>query len=138
MNVPTPKNKRVVLIHWKKQNEVEIFSNLKNFSLSYPKYNYNTLNNYLSKNKVPYENGDIRVERKEIIASPKSVAATARAMVPVVRRVHMKDANDTTRDLEYWLSQPVVKRAQAVTFLVSQMLKKGQRINKKAVNKIKM
>jgi hypothetical protein len=30
------------------------------FCLSYPQYNYNTLNNYLSKEKVPYENEGIR------------------------------------------------------------------------------
>jgi len=134
------KGKRVVLICWKKQNQVEVFSNLKNFCLSYPQYNYNTLNNYLSKDKIAFENDLVRVERKEIIAKPKSnlmSSAGTRNIAPVVRKVSMKKADDSVRDLRYWLSQPVNKRAEAVTFLVSQMLKKGQRMDKTAINKIR-
>lgn len=134
------KNKRIVLIHWKEQNQVEVFSNLRNFCISYPQYNYNTLNNYLSKDKIAYENDTIRVERKEIIAKPKSNPAahiSARNIAPVVRRVQMKKADDSVRDLQYWLTQPVNKRAEAVTFLISQMLKKGQRMDKTIVNRIR-
>ena len=129
--------KRVVLVHWKRQMEVEVFSNLKNFCLSYPKYNYNTLNNYLGKERIAYENEIVRVERKEIIAKPKPLAVTERAIVPVLRRVQMKQAEDQAQDWQYWRSQPVAKRAQAVTFLVSQMLEKNQRMDKTMVNKIK-
>lgn len=134
------KNKRIVLVHWKKQSKIEIFSNLRYFCLSYPQYNYNTLNNYLSKEKIAYENEIVRVERKDIIAKPKPAFApdaNARTIVPVLRRVQMKEAKDDVRDWEYWLSQPVIKRAEAVTFLVSQMLKKGQRMDKTIVNRIK-
>lgn len=127
--------KRIVLVHWKKQSEVEVFSNLKNFCLSYPQYSYNTLNNYLSKGKTAYDNDTIRVERKEIIAKP--IVLTARAIAPVLRRVQMKEAEDQVHDWEYWRSQPVAKRAEAVTFLVSQMLEKGQRMDKTIVNKLK-
>jgi hypothetical protein len=127
--------KRIVLVHWKKQMEVEVFSNLKNFCLSYPKYNYNTLNNYLGKEKIAYENEIVRVERKEIITKPKPQAA--RAIVPILRRVQMKQAEDHAHDWQYWQSQPVAKRAQAVTFLVSQMLEKDQRMDKTIINKIK-
>lgn len=137
MKQQIPKNKRIVLVHWKKQEEVEIFSNLKNFCLSYPQYNYNTLSNYLSKDKIAYDNDLLRVERKEIIAKPKPQAASSRAIVPVLRRVKMKDAQDEVRDWQYWLSQPVVKRAETVTFLVNQMLEKGQRMDKTMVKKIK-
>ncbi|MFB2119227.1 hypothetical protein [Parapedobacter sp. 2B3] len=135
------KSKRVVLVHWKEQSEVEIFSNLRYFCLSYPQYSYNTLNNYLSKEKKAYENEVVRVERKDIIAKPKSASvpgSNARAIAPVLRRVPMKEAKDEVRDWQYWLSQPVVKRAEAVTFLVSQMLKKGQRMDKTIVNRIKL
>lgn len=134
------KSKRIVLIHWKKQNDVEVFSNLKYFCLSYPQYNYNTLNNYLSKEKIAYENEIVRVERKVIIAKPKPVSPIGdgtRSIVPVLRRVEMKEANDNVRDLQYWLSQPVIKRAEAVTFLISQMLSEGQRMDKTIVNKIR-
>ena len=134
------KEKRVVLIHWKGNNEVEVFSNLKNFCLSYPQYNYNTLNNYLSKGKIAYENEMIRVERKQIIARPKPLNLESnkeRKIALVARKVPMKEANDEWLDLQYWLSQPVQKRAEATTFLISQMLRKGQRMDKSIVNKIK-
>ncbi|HVI47052.1 MAG TPA: hypothetical protein VM802_19400 [Chitinophaga sp.] len=137
MKQQTPRNKRVVLVHWKQQVQVEVFSNLKNFCLSYPQYNYNTLNNYLSKGKTAYDNDQIRVERKEIIAKPKSIQQTSRAIVPVLRRVQMKNAEEEMRDWQYWLSQPVIKRAEAVTFLVGQMLEKGQRMDKTMIKKIK-
>jgi hypothetical protein len=132
------KEKRVVLVRWKDTNEVELFSNLKNFCLSYPQYNYNTLNNYLSKEKVAYENEGVRVERKSIISKPKLPiwVSTASKVVPVARKVLMKDANDDENDLRYWLSQPVQKRAEATTFLIMQMLKKGQRMDKTIINKI--
>lgn len=41
-------------------------------------------------------------------------------------------------NLEYWLSQPVKKRAEAITFLVLQMLEEGQRMDKTFVNRVKM
>ncbi|WP_290795952.1 hypothetical protein [Flavihumibacter sp. UBA7668] len=138
MPSPQLKNKRIVLIHWKKQQETEVFSNLKNFCISYPDYNYNTLNNYLSKEKIPYDNEQIRVERKEIISKPKSAMQTQRTIVPVVRKVKMKEAGDEIRDLKYWLSQPVAKRGEAVTFLISQMLKKGERMDKTKLTKIRI
>ena len=134
------RKKRIVLVHWKEQNEVEIFSNLRYFCISYPQYNYNTLNNYLSKEKIPYENEIVRVERKEIIGKPKSPIApdaNARSIAPILRRVRMNEAKNDVRDWQYWLSQPVIKRAQAATFLVSQMLKKGQRMDKTIVKRIK-
>lgn len=129
-------NKRVVLVCWKKQNDIEVFSNLKYFCLSYPQYSYNTLNNYLSKEKIAYENDIVRVERKVIIAKPKQVVPE-RSIVPVRRRVEMKAADDSIHDWQYWLGQPAVKRAEAVTFLVSQMLAKGQRMDKTLINKIR-
>lgn len=139
MSKAISKSKRIVLVHWKKQNDVEVFSNLRYFCLSYPQYNYNTLNNYLSKEKIAYENEIVRVERKDIIAKPKPTFAVAnvKSIVPVLRRVQMKEANDDVRDWQYWLSQPVIKRAEAVTFLVSQMLKEGERMDKTIVNRIK-
>ncbi len=136
-------NKRVVTIYWKNRKgfSFEVFSNLKNLCLSYPEYNYNTLNNYLSKAKIPYENGDVRIERKEIIAHPKQTqkepANMTNKIVPVVRRFAMKDTNERS-DLDYWLAQPAVKRVAAVTFIVAQSLTKNERMNKKIINKQKM
>lgn len=62
-------NKRVVVVHWKRfaGTDIDVFSSLKGFCDSYPIYNYHTLNNYLSKKKVPFENDEIKVERQPLI-----------------------------------------------------------------------
>lgn len=139
MNAIQPSHKRVVLVYWKNEQEqqFEVFSNLKNFCLSYPKYNYNTLNNYLSKGKVPYENEEIHVERKVVFTQPKDTTSTSgnsSQITPVVRKVAMEEADDRIYDLEYWLSQPLNKRLEAVTFIISQSLKKRQRLDRTAVH----
>lgn len=126
-------DKRVIVVFWKNRedNPFEIFSNLKNFCLSYVQFNYNTLSNYLSKAKIAYENHEVRIERKNIISKPKPIAETRiRKIVPVLRRVMMKDANDEQHDLDYWLSRPVKERAAAVTHIIQESLTKGQRMDK--------
>lgn len=127
-------------MHWKNQagRPFEVFSNLKNFCLSYPEYNYNTLNNYLSKGKVPFENKDVRVERKNVFSQPKqavSLARTGRMIVPVVRKVSLKDAHDTSRDWEYWRNQSPSRRLEAVTFIIAQSLSKNARMDKTVVSR---
>ena len=59
-------NKRVVVVHWKRfaSIDIDVFSSLKGFCDSYPTYNYHTLNNYLSKKKIPFENDEIKIERQ--------------------------------------------------------------------------
>jgi hypothetical protein len=133
------RNKRVILVYWKSKpdNLFEVFSNLRNFCLSYKEYSYNTINNYLSKAKIPYENQEVRIERKNIIMKPKT-EPIIRKIAPVVRKVMLKEANDEQRDLEYWLSRPVIERAAAVTAIISQSLTKGQRMDKTIVVKRKM
>lgn len=133
MTTLTLQSKRVIVVFWKNSpdNPFEVFSNLKNFCLSYPLYNYNTISNYLSKAKVAFENQEIRIERKSIISKPKPVSEwKIRKIVPVVRKVMMKEANDEQNDLEYWLSRPVSERAMAVTQIINQSLTKGQRMDK--------
>ena len=68
IDINTDKSRRVILVHWKKleSNNLEVFSSLKNFCDSHPGYSYNTLNNYLSKKKIAYENEEVRLERKPI------------------------------------------------------------------------
>ena len=56
----------------------------------------------------------------------------------MVRKVPLKEADDDDCDLEYWLQQPVSKRLEAVTFLISQLLKPGERMDKTFVRKYKM
>jgi len=62
-------NKRVIVVHWKRfaSTDIDVFSSLKGFCDSYPTYNYHTLNNYLSKKKVPFENDEIKIERHALI-----------------------------------------------------------------------
>ena len=133
--------KRVVVIDWKNKNEnqLEVFSNLKNLCIRYPQYNYNTLNNYLSKNKIAYENSEVRIERKIVNPQPvPDVGKPNRKIVPVLRKVKLKDADESQKDLEYWLQQSVSKRAEAVTFIISQSLSPGQRMDKTKVSKHKL
>lgn len=130
-------NKRVVVAYWKNHPEtlIEIFSSLKNFCLSYPDYNYNTLSNYLSKAKIPYETDQVRVERKNIFLKPK---VQVRKIVPVLRKVAMKEANDYEQDLNYWLCKTPVERLSAVTFLARQSINEGQKMDKTQIIKRKM
>lgn len=125
--------KRVIVLNWKQQTDspIEIFSNLKLLCESYPVYNYNTLNNYLSKKKVPYENDDVRIERKVV----HTTAIPLRRMAMVVKRVNMRQHDDEAADLAYWLSRPVKERLEAVTRLSVQFMKKGQRMDRSHVFK---
>lgn len=68
MNLMQP-SRRVVIVYWKnrQKDNFEVFSNLKIFCQSYPAYNYNTLNNYLSKNKIAYDTEAVHIERRAII-----------------------------------------------------------------------
>jgi hypothetical protein len=66
-------NKRVVVVYWKRFAgiDIDVFSSLKGFCDSYPEFNYNTLNNYLSKKKVPYETAQVKIERLPLINTVK-------------------------------------------------------------------
>jgi hypothetical protein len=133
--------KRVILMHWKARPDcpVEVFSNLKLLCQSYPQYNYNTLNNYLSKAKIAYENDTIKVERLPVFSRPLLIAAVSRSIMPVVTRQPLKEFDEKMQDMEYWLSRPAKERLAAVTFIISQNLEKGQNMDKTfvTVRKIK-
>jgi len=45
---------------------------------------------------------------------------------------------DEQEDLRYWLSRSPKERIEALTFIVSQYLKPGQRLDKTAVSKRKL
>jgi len=55
-------------------------------------------------------------------------------IVSVVSKVRLKDAQDGTKDLEFRLQQPVSKRAEAVTFIISQSMAPRQRMDKTKVS----
>ena len=135
-------NKRVVVVYWKNKKEepFEVFSSLKNFCLSYKDYNYNTLSNYLSREKIAYDNDNVHIERKNIILKPKTGNSTVikRSIVPVVRKVPLKEANDAAHDVTYWLTRPASERVAAATYLMLQSLEKGQKIDKTRIVKRKL
>ncbi len=41
-------------------------------------------------------------------------------IVPILNKVPLKSFDEKMNDLNYWLTQPIVKRLETVTFLVSQ------------------
>ena len=41
-------------------------------------------------------------------------------IVPILNKVPLKSLDEKMNDLNYWLTQPLVKRLEAVTFLISQ------------------
>ena len=131
-----------MVIYWKEdpKNPFQVFSNLKNFCASYPQYNYNTLNNYLSRNKKAYENERIRIERKSIITDvrPSQPFLQIKRMERVVKKGLLKAIDQNKEDLRYWRTKSVVERAAAVTFIISQSLKPGQRMDKSFVQKRKL
>lgn len=136
-----PQNKRVVIVYWKNKvdNPFQVYSSLKNFCQSYIEYNYNTLSNYLSKRKTAFENDKVRIERSIVISKPQSEnVAPVRNIVPVVRKVLLKKANDAANDLDYWLSKPPSERVAAVTYIISQSLHQGQRMDKQKIIKRKI
>lgn len=129
-------SRRVVILSRKTESEtpLEVFSNLKILCESYPEYNYNTLNNYLSKNKTAFENDQVRIERKDIHNRP----VIKRKIAVHVARVKMKNHDDDLADFKYWLSRPVSERLAAVTSLSAQFKKPGQRMDKTHISRRKM
>jgi hypothetical protein len=113
--------KRVIVINWKKQaeNSIEVFSNLKLFCETHPSFNYNTLNNYLSKNKIAYENEVVRIERKVVQTEP----IKKRQIVLVGNRVKTQGHDEEKQNKDYWLTRPVKERLDAVRRLRSQVIK---------------
>ena len=41
-------------------------------------------------------------------------------IAPVVHKASLKSLDEKMNELNYWLAQPLVKRLEAVTFLISQ------------------
>lgn len=141
MNTSHSQNKRVVIVYWKNKvdSPFQVFSSLKNFCQSYIEYNYNTLSNYLSKRKIAFENDKVRIERTIVISKPPlENVALVRNIVPEVRKVLLKGANDAGNDLDYWLSKPPSERVAAVTYIISQSLHQGQRMDKQKIIKRKI
>jgi hypothetical protein len=60
-------------------------------------------------------------------------------IAPVLTRGPYKSFDEKLNDVNYWISQPVIKRLEAVTFLVSQVVDlKKTRLDKTYVVKRKL
>ena len=58
---------------------------------------------------------------------------------PVLHKALLNSLDEKMNDLNYWLSQPVVKRLEAVTFLISQTVDlKNTRMDKTHVVRRKL
>ncbi|NQV74468.1 MAG: hypothetical protein HQ491_00280 [Bacteroidetes bacterium] len=53
-----------------------------------------------------------------------------RKIIPVIRKVALKQANDYKQDLNYWMGKTPAERLAAVTFLSMQSITKGHRMDK--------
>lgn len=133
------KKEAVVLVYWKVQNETEVFSSLLNFCQCYPRYHYTVLCNCLIKGKGIYESGAVRVERKsDFVEAVADTALSTDLQSDNIRNIQGKEALEDISDWKYWLSQSGDRRAEAVTFLVLEKLKRGLRVDKAIVNSIKV
>ncbi len=59
-----------------------------------------------------------------------------RKMAMVVNRYNMHEHDQSLEDMNYWLSKTPLERISAVTFLIQQFLKPGQRMDKTKFKKI--
>lgn len=116
--------KRVVVMNWKAQTEnpIEVYSNLKILCESHPVFNYNTLNNYLSKSKIPYENDVVRIERKLVHTEP----IKRRQIALIGNKVKAKGHDEEKQNKDFWLTRPVEERLDAVSRLRAQVVKNGR------------
>lgn len=112
---------------WKSQTEnpTEVYSNLKILCESHPAFSYNTLNNYLSKNKIPYENDVVRIERMIVHTKP----VKRRQIALIGSKVKAQGHDEEKQNKEFWLTRPVSERLDAVGRLRAQVVDK-KRMNK--------
>ena len=59
-------------------------------------------------------------------------------IMPVVKKRPLSTVEEQKEDLEYWLSQPARDRIAAVTYIISQSLQVGQKMDRTSVVKRKM
>lgn len=114
-------------MNWKSQaeNSIEVYSNLKILCESHPMFNYNTLNNYLSKSKIPYENDVVRIERKVVHTEP----AKRRQIAIVGNKVKAQGHDEEKQNRDFWVTRPPAERLDAVRRLRAQVVK-NERMNK--------
>ena len=88
----------------------------------------------MTKVKSITKNKQSKVEKISVSSTP----IVTRSKTTVVSKQPLKDMDEKQQDLEYLLSRPVIERLAAVTFIISQSLKKSQRMDKTIVHFKKM
>lgn len=138
MELKKKTSKRVVVAIWKNRNEreMEIFSNLKVFCESYSSFSYNTLNNYLGKAKIPFENDQLLLSRKDVFTKP--IVKKVRSIQPVVNRYEQASHDEGEQNLVFWLAAEPEARLYAVTKLAGEGISKDTKLDKRKVQKIKL
>ncbi|MBC6109888.1 hypothetical protein H7U22_05585 [Pedobacter sp. CCM 8938] len=61
-----------------------------------------------------------------------------RKIAMVVNKYNMHEHDQSLEDLKYWLTKTPIERVSAVTFLIQQHLKPGQRMDKTKFKKIQI
>jgi len=92
----------------------------------------------MTKVKTAYKNKGIKAEKLSAFSCHLITPPVSRSVLPVVTKKLVKEFDEKEQDLEYWLSRPVKERLAAVNFIISQSLKKGQRMDKTIVHFKKM
>jgi len=59
-------------------------------------------------------------------------------LAPTVTKGLLHETDEAQEDLQYWLTRSAQERLAAVTFLVSQSIRNGERIDKSVVKKMKI
>lgn len=88
----------------------------------------------MNKVKTAHKNKSIKAEKPLAFSCPLITPPVSRSVLTVVTKKPVKEFDEKKQDLEYWLSRPVKERLAAVTFIISQSLKKGQRMDKTIVH----
>jgi hypothetical protein len=59
--------KNVIVAIWLESGSVEVFSSLRGFTENYPQYNEHTINNYISRKKIPYVTDDLSLIKTKFV-----------------------------------------------------------------------
>jgi hypothetical protein len=64
--------KNVIVAIWLDSGRIEVFSSLRGFTENYPQYNEHTINNYISRKKIPYVTDELSLVKTKFIRRKSS------------------------------------------------------------------
>jgi hypothetical protein len=77
----------------------------------------------------------MKFETKNLYICIKKTDAMQRRMAMVAKQISLKDQNQESADLDYWLSKTPQERLQAVTTLIRQNMSNEQKMDKTVASK---